>query len=151
MIGMAEDRFWAKVENAGCWLWTGSRSGHGYGQFWVDGRTVPAHRVAYEALVGPIPDDLEPDHLCPNRNCVNPSHIALVSHRANTLRGQAPTALNARKTHCPRGHAYDEANTYWQRHDGGIHRRCLTCHRQGMRDRRAFLATRSDVTAGGGE
>lgn len=109
-----EDRFWAKVDKTdGCWLWKGQRFvSSGYGQFSVGGRARVAHKVAYQWLVGPVPDGLELDHLCRVRHCVNPSHLEAVTHQENTLRGVGPTAANALKTHCPAGHPYDEANTY---------------------------------------
>lgn len=57
-----------------------------------------------------IPDDLQLDHLCRNRLCVNPSHLEPVTCRENVLRGNGRCAANAKKTHCPRGHAYAGAN-----------------------------------------
>lgn len=52
------------------------------------GRTGLAHRVAYEALVGRIPDGLTLDHLCENKRCVNPDHLEPVT-RAENLRRHA--------------------------------------------------------------
>lgn len=87
---------------------------------------VRAHRWSYAHRVGPIPAGLEVDHRCNNRRCVRPSHLAAVTHAANTLRSTGPTAINARKTHCPAGHAYDAANTRHKR-DGS--RCCRACER----------------------
>jgi len=118
-------RFWRKVwKTEGCWFWTASVDSHGYGQFRVGTRTIKAHRFAYEELIGPIPDGLEPDHLCRQHRCVNPTHLEMVTHRENILRGMAPSALHARKTKCPKGHPYDEANT---RIDGRGSRQCRAC------------------------
>src|SRR6185369_14504566 len=62
-----------------CWPWLGVRDSDGYGMVrWKeDGRLFQrgAHRVAYDLLVGPIPDGLELDHLCRNRLCVDPEHL----------------------------------------------------------------------------
>ncbi len=129
--------FWDRVrvlEN-GCWEWTGTRQtaqapAAGYGQVIVDGQRCPAHRVAYEALVGPIPQGLECDHLCRNRPCVNPSHIEPVTSSVNTLRGDH---WERRKKHCPQGHPYDEENTHRYRGQ----RVCRRCDREGRRAKRA--------------
>lgn len=109
-------RFAAKVEfsDTGCWLWQGAAGPNGYGGVRVNGRQLSAHRRSYELLVGPIPDGLELDHLCRTRTCVNPDHLEPVTHQENVLRGDAPSAHNARKTHCKKGHAFDEANTRWR-------------------------------------
>jgi hypothetical protein len=70
----------------------------------VDGKTRQAHRVAYESVHGPIPPGLVIDHLCRNPACINVEHMEAVSDRVNILRGTSPSAENARKTHCVRGH-----------------------------------------------
>lgn len=110
-----EERFWAKVEKTEtCWLWAASQRGGGYGQFRAGGSMVLAHRWAYENAAGSIPEGLELDHLCRNRLCVRPDHLEIVTHRENVRRGQSGPVNAARmsaKTHCPQGHAYDEANT----------------------------------------
>lgn len=88
----ASERFWAKVERtADCWEWQGSRDRGGYGSFNALGvrgsPTVLAHRWAYEALVGPIPEGLVIDHLCENPPCCNPAHMEPVTVAENTRRG----------------------------------------------------------------
>jgi hypothetical protein len=110
-----------------CWLWSGGASGGGYGRVRY-GKThqLQAHRVIYEAMVGPIPEGMQIDHLCRVRHCVNPDHLEAVTAAENNRRSNSPTACNARKTHCPQGHPYDEQNTDL-RPDGG--RRCRACSR----------------------
>jgi len=129
-------RFWSKIYvlEDGCWEWRASRTKAGYGRFRIGSVTqrtrtmLLAHRLAYEALVGALPNGYECDHLCRNRACVNPSHVEPVSHRENCLRGQSAPAHNARKTHCSKGHPFDEVNTYrWK--SKPHYRRCRKCDR----------------------
>ncbi len=127
----ADERFWAKVERREpdqCWPWTGSQDGKGYGRFWDGTRHVQAHRWAYEAKYGPIPKGLTIDHLCRTHNCVNSHPLEVRTNRLNILRGVAPSAVNARKTHCIRGHLFDDANTYVPR-NGRRSRTCRACAR----------------------
>jgi len=134
------ERFTDKVRLApsGCWEWIASLIGGGYGQYKVEGRPVYAHRFAYEALVGPIPDGLELDHLCRNRACVNPDHLEAVSHRTNTLRGVSLPAQRAAKTHCPAGHPYAGTNLALSRRGERLCRACRRAH--SARYRRAARA-----------
>jgi hypothetical protein len=67
---------------------------------------------------------------------VNPEHLEPVTGRENALRGESFVAANARKTHCPAGHAYDTTNTYV---DKNGYRECRTCHREQERARVARL------------
>lgn len=69
-----------------CHVWMGAVSDRGYGNFWLHGRTVLAHRQAFEWAVGPIPPGLELDHLCRVTRCVNPAHLEVVTHAENNRR-----------------------------------------------------------------
>lgn len=90
-----------------CWVWDKPSQNDGYGQFFG-----PAHRWSYEYHIGPIPDGLHIDHLCRNRACVNPWHLEPVHLTENVMRGEGYYAINARKTHCLRGHEFSPSNTY---------------------------------------
>lgn len=123
-------RFWTKVDKTGsCWLWTGAttRRGDGYGQIRVGGRLQLAHRVAYELVVGPIPEGMDVDHLCRVRLCVHPLHLEPVPPLENWRRGINFSARNSRKTHCHRGHPLSGDNLRIV--NGGRSRRCLQCKR----------------------
>lgn len=91
------DRYWSKVQPFlaldACWLWTGKMDGkRQYGAFRYkrDGAVhyKIAHRLAYELLIGPIPEGLVIDHLCRNGRCVNPDHLEPVTNRVNLRRGR---------------------------------------------------------------
>jgi hypothetical protein len=119
----AAARFWPKVQPTGfCWDWAASKNEKGYGMFWLNSKHSKAHRVAYELLVGPIPDGMELDHLCRNRACVNPDHLEPVTHAENMARSRA-----ARK-HCPHGHEYTEENSWFDK--TGEKRMCRTCMKE---------------------
>ena len=136
----ADERFWAKVDKDGpipdyapqlgnCWLWTSTTSTKGYGRFYLNGRTVTAHRYAY----GDIPDGLVLDHLCRVRPCVRRSHLEPVTETVNILRGFGSPALNAQKTHCKYGHEFTPENTVPNNH--GRSRWCRECGRRRFRER----------------
>lgn len=76
------DRFWSKVNKTEtCWLWTGTVQRSGYGYFTLDRRERRAHRVAYELLVGEIPEGHGLHHHCEVKLCVNPAHLEPVTPR----------------------------------------------------------------------
>lgn len=119
-------RFFAMIDSGECWEWSGQRV-NGYGRFQLNDRNRTAHQVAYELFVGPIPEGLEIDHLCRNRACVNPTHMELVTHRENVLRGETIAARNFYGTECVNGHPWSPETT-GRRHDGG--RFCRPCARE---------------------
>lgn len=137
--------FWSKVDKSGdCWLWTAATT-KGYGR--VNGRQM-AHRVAYEELVGAVPEDHVLDHRCHSddlgcpggecihRRCVNPDHLEPVTQRENVMRGRGLTAELARRTTCKEGHPLAQS---------GPKRRCRKCTNRSLeasrqRRRAAFAA-----------
>ena len=113
----------------GCWNWIGNILKSGYGLFRSRSKQVGPHRFSYETFVGAIPRGLTIDHLCNNRICVNPEHMAIATLRQNVLRGNGICARNARKTHCKRGHPLSGVNLRFAKLlKGG--RECQTCYRE---------------------
>lgn len=92
-----DERFWQKVDRGEpdeCWKWTAAHMPQGYGTFAISNTAdtstfIGAHRYAYQALVGPIPDGLTLDHLCRNPACVNPAHLEPVTREENNRRAAA--------------------------------------------------------------
>lgn len=122
------------VRDGGCLRWAGAHVSSGYGQIVVDGQVMRVHRIAYETWIGPIPPGLEVDHVrgrgCRFRDCINPQHLEAVSHQENLRRGSSPVGVNARKTHCIRGHEFTPENTRLERRGVRWGRRCRECTRQ---------------------
>jgi hypothetical protein len=117
------------VNENGCWIWPGAQTMEGYGRIGWTGEAGKTwrltHRAVYEALVGPIPEGHDMDHVChdprecqperfadcPHHGCCNPAHLRPVTRRENLLRGGTISAERRATEQCPQGHPYDGENT----------------------------------------
>jgi len=106
-------RIFSKItfdEISGCWNWIGNKNQTGYGRVRYLGDKVLVHRLMYSWLNNVTlskiirRDVLILDHICNNKHCCNPDHLRLTTHKINMLRGNGPSAKEARQTHCIRGH-----------------------------------------------
>lgn len=143
-------------ETTGCHLWTGRMSEDGYGKFrvYADAKSsqTGAHRAAWLATKGDIPEGLVVDHLCRVRNCVNPDHMELVTNDENLARGVGLSGgervpLEAR-VGCGR---HGKSDGYWRVNRQGYDVwACRPCQRAGQeryKARRAAKAALCDETA----
>lgn len=124
-------RVFSHVDASGdCWEWASAMSEGGYGKIGRGPRgagEMPAHRAVWQLLIGPIPDDMEYDHLCKNHGCVNPAHGEIVPPAVNLSRSYSPSALYAKRKVCDNGgHPLDGRRTRGDRY-------CKTCNRERMR------------------
>lgn len=110
----------------GCWDWTACKLDGSHGGFRLNGKIEYAHRVSYMYWKTTIPENMQIDHLCRNRSCVNPQHLETVAPKENILRGIGIAAINAKKTHCIHGHELIPKNTYIRKNGN---RQCILCHK----------------------
>lgn len=115
-----------------CWTLKNKTHPNGYSR--VFGKA--AHRVFYEEFKGKIPAGYTIDHLCREKSCVNPEHLEAVTQKVNSFR--APNYVGNR-THCPRGHEYNELNTRINKKTN--RRQCRPCNR--LHQQKYFNSLRS--------
>ena len=125
-------KFWDNIDvtPTGCWQWTGGLGSNGYGRMYFGGKRWQVHRLAYTALVAPVPDDLVIDHLCCNRACQNPAHLEPVTNAENIARADGAMSVRyARRMACNKGHLFTPENTYYYGPNKQW-RKCKTCNRE---------------------
>lgn len=112
-----------------CHIFDNGTSSQGYGRIAINRKAIYVHRYVWERDIGPIPDGMSIDHICRVRNCCNVNHLRVVTHQVNMTENIVGSCWqkNAAKTHCPKGHPYDETNTIIVRTKSGNGRKCRTC------------------------
>lgn len=83
-----ESRIESKIERipeSGCWIWTGSDNGRGYGQMSTGFKKSPikVHRAIYAIHYGEIPKGKVIRHRCDVSFCVNPHHLEVGTQKDN--------------------------------------------------------------------
>ena len=99
-------------------------------------QTLRVHVLVLQAFVGPRPagaevchfDDVKSNNRLSNLSWGDASQNAFDRVR-NGLHNQA------RKTHCPQNHLYDDLNTGYNKRNGGYSRYCKRCRREGRKRR----------------
>ncbi len=72
------------VDDNGCWIVRAKPLGNGYVTLYLSGENyVGAHRLAYRAWHGEIPENSVVRHSCHVRNCINPEHLSVGTHQDN--------------------------------------------------------------------
>jgi hypothetical protein len=80
------------VLESGCWESNYAKTPNGYATLVYTlpetgmVSTFSAHRAAYTAVHGPIPQGMVVDHTCFNRGCINPAHLRLLTLFENSQR-----------------------------------------------------------------
>ena len=107
----------------GCWKWLGALTTQGRPQIWYKGRYVLATRLIMHLEKGfDLSSPLLICHnesVCSEPECWNPEHLYIGTQKDNH-RDRV-----SKITHCPKGHEYNEENTYHGKHG----RSCRQCQR----------------------
>lgn len=75
-------------KDTNCWLWQGEKNREGYGKITFNGKKRLVHRLSAMLFHGYDLNSYETaglqiNHTCKHRNCYNPSHLTIGTHRDN--------------------------------------------------------------------
>jgi len=106
-----------------CILWGGAHNSRGYPVIQLNGKTQYVTRVLTDC-----PPNMQVDHLCREKSCINTEHLEIVTPRENVLRGLLPKGNSP----CIRCGGTD----FFQKKEaqGGLGRRCKACHLRARRE-----------------
>lgn len=118
----------------GCIEWEMGKHQKGYGQIRIHNNKqitmVRTHRLAYFVFNGDMGDS-SILHSCDNPSCINPCHLFVGTQKDNVHDMlKKKRHCNQKKTHCPKGHPYNQKNTYI----GKSGRTCRVCAKLGARE-----------------
>ena len=124
-----------EVDEDGCIIWTGGQTGLGYGVSRYEGHSRVAHRVAWALHYGELPpSDMDVDHLCHKKLCVNLNHLEVVTRTVNNQRRRRGWTSRPDPEFCMQGlHPWVPEN--WYRN--GSYVICAPCSRARARERYA--------------
>jgi hypothetical protein len=129
------------ITESGCWEWTGFCHGfrnqkpeqRGYPESSYRGKKCRLNRKMLEIKLGrTLTKEERGCHRCDNPPCINPDHLFAGTQEHNKLDEVAKgRSYYLARTHCPKGHPYDEKNTYVSLGKKGRPRRgCKACSRE---------------------
>lgn len=108
----------AMISKQDCWLYAKTTTPNGYGT--TNNQFV--HRIMYENFVGKIPKNLQIDHLCEVKLCINPEHLEPVTRLENMRRYRAKFGGK-----CNKGHEMTGNNLQVYIYKGKEQKRCRQC------------------------